>query len=102
MKIGVPKEIKTNENRIALGPAGARALVAAGHSVVVERGGGEGSGFSDELYTRVGATIAPDADAVWREAEMILKVKEPIAPEGARIRKGQVLFTYFHFAPDEG
>jgi alanine dehydrogenase len=101
MKIGVPKEIKTNENRIALVPAGAEALVAAGHSVFVERGAGEGSGFSDELYTRVGAAIAPDADAVWREAEMILKVKEPIAPEWPRIRKGQVLFTYFHFAADE-
>ena len=101
MKIGVPKEIKTNENRIALVPAGAEALVAAGHSVFIERGGGEGSGFSDELYTRVGAAIAPDADAVWREAEMILKVKEPIAPEWPRIRKGQVLFTYFHFAADE-
>ena len=101
MKIGVPKEIKTNENRIALVPAGAEALVAAGHSVFIERGAGEGSGFSDELYTRVGAAIAPDADAVWREAEMILKVKEPIAPEWPRIRKGQVLFTYFHFAADE-
>jgi alanine dehydrogenase len=101
MKIGVPKEIKTNENRIALVPAGAEALVAAGHSVAVERGGGEGSGFADELYTRVGATIAPDADAVWRDAEMILKVKEPIAVEWPRIRRGQVLFTYFHFAADE-
>jgi alanine dehydrogenase len=101
MKIGVPKEIKTNENRIALVPAGAEALVAAGHSVFIERGAGEGSGFSDELYTRVGAAIAPEADAVWREAEMILKVKEPIAVEWPRIRKGQVLFTYFHFAADE-
>jgi alanine dehydrogenase len=101
MKIGVPKEIKTNENRIALVPAGAESLVSAGHSVFIERGAGEGSGFSDELYTRVGAAIAPDADAVWREAEMILKVKEPIAPEWPRIRKGQVLFTYFHFAADE-
>jgi alanine dehydrogenase len=101
MKIGVPKEIKTNENRIALVPAGAEALVGAGHSVFIERGAGEGSGFSDELYTRVGAAIAPDADTVWREAEMILKVKEPIAPEWPRIRKGQVLFTYFHFAADE-
>ena len=101
MKIGVPKEIKTNENRIALVPAGAEALVAAGHSVFIERGAGEGSGFTDELYTRVGATIAPDADAVWREAEMIMKVKEPIAPEWPRMRKGQLLFTYFHFAADE-
>jgi alanine dehydrogenase len=101
MKIGVPKEIKTNENRIALVPAGAEALVAAGHSVVIERGAGEGSGFPDEAYTRVGARIGADADAVWREAEMILKVKEPIEPEWPRIRRGQVLFTYFHFAASE-
>jgi alanine dehydrogenase len=101
MRIGVPKEIKTNENRIALVPAGAETLVAAGHAVAIERGAGEGSGFPDELYTRVGATIAPDADAVWRDAEMILKVKEPIEPEWPRIRRGQVLFTYFHFAASE-
>ncbi len=101
MNIGVPKEIKTNDNRIALVPAGAESLVAAGHTVWVEQGAGEGSGFSDELYTRVGAAIAPDADAVWRAAEMILKVKEPIEAEWPRIRKGQVLFTYFHFAADE-
>ncbi len=101
MNIGVPKEIKTNENRIALVPAGAEALVAAGHTVTIERGAGEGSGFADETYTRVGACIAPTADAVWRDAEMILKVKEPIEPEWSRIRKGQVLFTYFHFAASE-
>jgi alanine dehydrogenase len=101
MKIGVPKEIKTNENRIALVPAGAEALVAAGHTVLVERNAGEGSGFADGLYTQVGATIAPDADSVWRDAEMILKVKEPIEPEWPRIRRGQVLFTYFHFAASE-
>jgi alanine dehydrogenase len=101
MKIGVPKEIKTNENRVALVPAGAEALVAAGHTVVVERGAGEGSGFADDLYTKVGASIGPDADSVWRDAEMILKVKEPIQPEWPRMRRGQVLFTYFHFAADE-
>src|SRR5687767_9623671 len=101
MKIGVPKEIKTNENRVALVPAGAEALVAAGHSVVVERGAGEGSGFSDELYTKAGARIAPDADAVWRDADMIMKVKEPIQPEWPRMRRGQTIFTYFHFAADE-
>ena len=100
MKIGVPKEIKTNENRVALVPAGAEALVAAGHSVVMERGAGEGSGFPDEVYTAAGATIGKDADAVWRDAEMIMKVKEPIAPEWPRIKKGQVIFTYFHFAAD--
>ena len=101
MKIGVPKEIKTNENRIALVPAGAEALVAGGHSVVIERGAGEGSGFPDEAYVSAGATILPDADAVWGEADMIMKVKEPIAPEWKRMRKGQTIFTYFHFAADE-
>ena len=101
MRIGVPKEIKTNENRVALVPAGAEALVAAGHSVNVERGAGEGSGFSDQLYERAGARIAPDADAVWAGADMIMKVKEPIAPEWKRIRRGQTIFTYFHFAADE-
>ena len=101
MKIGVPKEIKTNENRIALVPAGAESLVAAGHSVMVEKGAGEGSGFTDEMYTAVGATIGKDADSVWREADMIMKVKEPIAPEWPRMRKGQLIFTYFHFAADE-
>ncbi|MEO7216961.1 MAG: alanine dehydrogenase [Gemmatimonadaceae bacterium] len=101
MKIGVPKEIKTNENRVALVPAGAEALVAAGHSVMMEKGAGEGSGFRDGDYTAVGATIGADADAVWREADMIMKVKEPIAVEWPRMRKGQVIFTYFHFAADQ-
>src|SRR5688500_8524364 len=101
MKIGVPKEIKTNENRIALVPAGAEALVAAGHSVVIEKGAGEGSGFPDGAYTSVGAKIGADADAVWREADMIMKVKEPIATEWPRMRSKQVIFTYFHFAADE-
>lgn len=100
MLIGVPKEIKTNENRIALVPAGAEALMAAGHTVLVERGAGEGSGFTDEQYEAVGATIH-DVDEVWARAEMIMKVKEPIAVEYPRIRSGQVLFTYFHFAADE-
>ena len=101
MKIGVPKEIKTNENRIALVPAGAETLVSMGHSVLVETGAGLGSGFSDEDYSSVGATIAPDADAVWRDSEMIMKVKEPITVEWPRMRKGQLVFTYFHFAADE-
>ena len=101
MKIGVPKEIKTNENRVALVPAGAEALVAAGHEVFVETSAGEGSGFSDAAYTDVGARIAPDADATWAAGDMILKVKEPIEPEWKRIRRGQTLFTYFHFAADE-
>jgi alanine dehydrogenase len=101
MRIGVPKEIKTNENRIALVPAGAETLVAAGHTVMIERGGGEGSGFSDSMYTDVGAIIGPDAATVWRESDMIMKVKEPIEPEWKHMRRGQVIFTYFHFAADE-
>jgi alanine dehydrogenase len=101
MQIGVPKEIKTNENRVALVPAGAEALVAAGHAVLVETTAGEGSGFTDADYIAVGATIAPDADAVWAAADMIMKVKEPIAVEWPRMRRGQALFTYFHFAADE-
>jgi alanine dehydrogenase len=101
MLIGVPKEIKTNENRIALVPAGAESLAAAGHQVFVEQGGGEGSGFEDQQYVDVGCQILPDADAVWAKADMIMKVKEPIAPEWKRMRRGQVVFTYFHFAADE-
>ncbi|HLA13699.1 MAG TPA: alanine dehydrogenase [Gemmatimonadaceae bacterium] len=101
MKIGVPKEIKTNENRVALVPAGAEAFVAAGHSVLMEKGAGEGSGFPDEAYASVGAKIGPDADAVWRESDMIMKVKEPIAKEWPRMRRQQLIFTYFHFAADE-
>jgi alanine dehydrogenase len=101
MKIGLPKEIKTNENRVALVPAGVEGLVSAGHSVMIEKNAGEGSGFPDSTYTAVGATVAPDADTVWREADMIMKVKEPIAVEWPRIKKGQLLFTYFHFAADE-
>jgi alanine dehydrogenase len=101
MKIGVPKEIKTNENRIALVPAGAEALITAGHSVLVETGAGLGSGFSDADYTAVGAKIAPDAATVWKDSEMIMKVKEPIKQEWPHMRKDQLIFTYFHFAADE-
>ena len=101
MKIGVPKEIKTNENRIALVPAGAESLVAAGHSVLIETHGGIGSGFPDEAYVAVGAKMAPDAATVWRESDMIMKVKEPIEREWPNMRRGQLIFTYFHFAADE-
>ncbi|HEU0014566.1 MAG TPA: alanine dehydrogenase [Longimicrobium sp.] len=100
MLIGVPKEIKTNENRIALVPAGAEALVQAGHQVMVEAGAGLGSGFADEQYLAAGATLH-DVEEVWQRAEMIMKVKEPIKVEYARTRPGQLLFTYFHFAADE-
>ncbi|MCL7968416.1 MAG: alanine dehydrogenase [marine benthic group bacterium] len=101
MIVGVPKEIKANENRIALVPAGAEALVSAGHEVVVEQGGGEGSGFPDSAYEQVGARIEPDVDALWTASEMIMKVKEPIAVEYPRMRRDQVMFTYFHFAADQ-
>jgi alanine dehydrogenase len=101
MIIGVPKEIKTNENRVALVPGGAEALVQAGHTVYVEKSAGEGSGFPDSAYESAGAKILPTADEVWQKAEMIMKVKEPIAVEWPRMRKGQVIFTYFHFAADE-
>lgn len=101
MRIGIPKEVKTNENRVSLVPAGAEALVAAGHSVMVEHGAGVGSGFSDEEYTRVGATIGATAADVWAGADMIIKVKEPIAKEWQHMKKGQTIFTYFHFAADE-
>ncbi len=100
MKIGIPKEIKTNENRISLVPAGAEALTTAGHEVIMEQGAGIGSGFTDEQYTAVGVSIAATADAVWADAELIVKVKEPIEPEWKRIKPGQTLFTYFHFAAD--
>jgi alanine dehydrogenase len=101
MIIGVPKEIKTNENRIALVPAGAEALVGAGHTVYIEAGAGLGSGFPDEAYTSVGAKTLPTADEVWAKADMIMKVKEPIAVEWPRMRKGQLIYTYFHFAAAE-
>ncbi len=100
MIIGLPKEIKDNEYRVGLTPAGVRALTDASHSVLVEKDAGEGSGFEDSLYARAGATIIESADDVWTQAEMIVKVKEPIAPEYPRMREGQLLFTYLHLAPD--
>jgi alanine dehydrogenase len=101
MIIGVPKEIKTNENRIAMVPVGAEVLAGRGHTVLVEQGAGAGSGFSDEEFVRAGATIVPTAAEVWAKAEMICKVKEPIKSEWPHMRKDQVIFTYFHFAADE-
>ena len=98
MHIGVPREIKPGEQRVALTPAGARALTEAGHRVVVEGGAGAGSGIRDEEYTAVGAELAA-VDEVWRRADLVLKVKEPLAPEVARLRDGQILFTYLHLAP---
>jgi alanine dehydrogenase len=98
--VGLPKEIKDNEYRVGMTPAGVRALVDAGHQVIVERGAGEGSGFDDTLYERAGGTILESADEVWGQGEMIVKVKEPVAPEYPRMREGQLLFTYLHLAPD--
>ena len=101
MIIGVPREIKTNENRVALVPGGAEALVQAGHQVVVETTAGDGSGFQDEAYVTAGARILGSAEEVWQSADMIMKVKEPIAVEWPRMRSDQVIFTYFHFAAAE-
>ena len=98
MIIGVPREIKPNENRIALTPGGAELLGHNGHTVVIEQNAGIGSGFPDELYINAGATMIPTAAEVFAKADMIMKVKEPIAQEYNLIREGQVLFTYFHFA----
>ena len=100
MIVGLPKEIKDNEYRVGLTPAGVRALKDAGHQILVERDAGGGSGFENALYERAGATIVDSADDVWTQAEMIVKVKEPIAPEYPRMREGQLLFTYLHLAPD--
>ncbi|MDM7922211.1 MAG: alanine dehydrogenase [Pyrinomonadaceae bacterium] len=100
MKIGLPKEIKDNEYRVGLTPAGVNALVHAGHEVFVQRSAGEGSGFSDEQYTAVGGKLLDTADDVWAEGDMIVKVKEPIAPEYPRMRENQLLFTYLHLAPE--
>ncbi len=100
MKVGVPAEIKVDEYRVAITPSGVRELTAHGHSVVIEKGAGEGSAITDAEYVEQGAKMLKDADAVFAEAEMVLKVKEPQAEEVARLRPGQVLFTYLHLAPD--
>jgi alanine dehydrogenase len=98
--VGLPKEIKDNEYRVGLTPAGVRALTDAGHEVIVEKDAGDGSGFEDALYQKAGAQIIDSADDIWARAEMIVKVKEPIEPEYPRMREGQLLFTYLHLAPD--
>ena len=100
MIIGVPKEIKNNENRVAMTPAGVAELKHNGHTVYVQHTAGEGSGFSDDEYIAAGAQILPTIEAVYDIAEMIVKVKEPIEPEYKLIKKDQVVFTYFHFASD--
>ena len=100
MKVGIPKEIKNNENRVGMTPAGVHELVKHGHTVYVQHTAGEGSGFADEQYTKVGAKVLPTIEDVYAQSDMIVKVKEPIEPEYKLIRKGQVVFTYFHFACD--
>ena len=100
MKIGIPKEIKNNENRVGMTPAGVAELVKHGHTVYVQQSAGENSGFSDEKYLEAGAKILPAIEDVYATADMIVKVKEPIEPEYPLVREGQVVFTYFHFACD--
>ena len=100
MQIGVVKEIKQAERRVALTPAGTRELVASGHDVLVESGAGIGSGFPDEAYATVGARLFSDAAEVWRESELLMKVKEPIEPEYPLMHPDLTLFTYLHLAPN--
>ncbi len=101
MKVGVPSEVKTDEYRVAMTPAGVRELVDAGHEVFIQSGAGEGSALSDDAYVAQGATILPDADAVFGEATLIVKVKEPQPEEVGRLRPRHTLFTYLHLAAEE-
>ncbi len=101
MIVGVPKEIKDNEYRVALTPGGAEMLAQAGHTVLVEANAGEGSGFTDREYERGGATMVGGAAEVWGRAEMVLKVKEPLTAEFGYLRPGLILFTYLHLAAEE-
>lgn len=100
MKIGIPKEIKQGESRVGMTPAGVAELIKHGHHVFVQHTAGEGSGFADEAYEHVGAEILPTIEDVYAQSDMIIKVKEPIEPEYALIRKDQLVYTYFHFASD--
>ena len=101
MIVGVPKEIKNNESRVALTPAGAHEFIRRGHQVLIETDAGSGSGFPDEDYRAIGASISPTAKVLWSKAEMIMKVKEPIEEEYHKCRENQLIFTYFHFASSE-
>ena len=98
MRVGIPTEIKNNEYRVAITPAGVAELVHRGHEVIIQSGAGEGSAITDADFKRAGAQLINSADQVWEEAELLLKVKEPIEPEYSRLRKGQTLFTYLHLA----
>ena len=101
MKVGVPKEVKNHEYRVAITPVGVHELVQHGHQVFVEKGAGAGSQIADEEYVAAGAEILDSADDVWGTADMVLKVKEPIAEEYHRLREGLTLFTYLHLAADK-
>ena len=101
MKVGIPKEIKNNENRVGMTPAGVAELISHGHEVYVQHTAGEGSGFADAEYEAAGACVLSSIEEVYAIADMIVKVKEPIEPEYALVRPGQLLFTYFHFASEE-
>src|ERR1700748_1778793 len=101
MKVGIPREVKNHEYRVAITPSGVRELVSHGHEVYLEEGAGAGSQLADGAYIAAGATIIPDADEVWGSADMVLKVKEPVAEEYHRMRPGLTLFTYLHLAADK-
>jgi alanine dehydrogenase len=102
MILGIPKELKVAEKRVAITPAGVRMLRKEGHIVLIESGAGLGSGFPDESYLRAGAELRTDPKEIWADSEMVLKVKEPIAPEFDRMHEGQILFTFLHLAADKG
>ena len=102
MKVGVPKEVKNHEYRVAITPAGVHEFVRHGHEVLIEQGAGAGSLIPDEEFVAAGARIVPTADDVWAEAELVLKVKEPVEEEYHRMRRDQVLFTYLHLAASRG
>src|SRR5437764_7539655 len=99
--VGVPNEIKTHESRVALIPVGVEELTRLGHRVLIQSGAGQGSGIADEQYRANGAEIVERAEDVWRQADLVVKVKEPLPAEWPLMRPGQVVFTYFHFAADE-
>src|SRR5919197_6049941 len=101
MRIGVPREIKSDEYRVALTPAGARELIQRGHDVLIEAGAGEGSAFRDSAYGAVGAQMAASAEEVWGDAELVLKVKEPVREEYGLLREDLILFAYLHLAANE-
>src|ERR1700730_7366922 len=101
MIVGVPKEIKTDEYRVAMIPVGVEELTRAGHQVLIQAGAGQGSGIADEQYAANGAAIVSSADLIWKRADLVVKVKEPLAEEWPLLLAGQIVFTYFHFAADE-